>query len=465
MSAVDAEGAARTLAPMQPGLYLITGPNGSGKSQRARTLAERTEGAQLLSPESQQAFYEAELARDDSDFHGGADPGHTVRQLLGPDGAAHPLCSTFRLTPLLDHGYRTLSTGESRKALILRALVQRPTLLVLDEPFEGLDRAACRDLGQALAQVAASIAVVLAGALEGDGPGDGSAVPPDLVREVTALDRAPTPGHVVFRGSLAAFRAHAGGLRAVRPAPPVQDGPWHAADAALDPAIPLIALRAGRVAYGGQPVFEGLDFTLRAGEHTLLEGPNGSGKSTLLELFTGDHPQAYANDLTLFGRKRGTGESVWDIKRRVGLVSGRLHRDYRVAASVDTVLLSGLYDSIGLYDAPGPSARARARAWLRWLDLGLHGDDAFRELSFGTQRLVLIARAAIKVPPLVVLDEPTAGLDADNRAHALELVRSLCTQTASTLLFVTHRPDERDWWLREVGGPRLSLGGTALPDA
>ena len=123
---------------MQPGLYLITGPNGSGKSQRARTLAERTEGAQLLSPESQQAFYEAELARDDSDFHGGADPGHTVRQLLGPEGAAHPLCSTFRLTPLLDHGYRTLSTGESRKALILRALVQRPTLLVLDEPFEGL---------------------------------------------------------------------------------------------------------------------------------------------------------------------------------------------------------------------------------------------------------------------------------------------------------------------------------------
>jgi molybdate transport system ATP-binding protein len=149
---------------------------------------------------------------------------------------------------------------------------------------------------------------------------------------------------------------------------------------------------------------------------------------------------------------------VWDIKRQVGLVSGRLHRDYRVSASVETVLLSGLYDSIGLYDAPGPQARARAHEWLRWLDLGLRPDDAFRELSFGTQRLVLIARAAIKVPPLVVLDEPTAGLDADNRAHALRLVRSLCTQTQSTVLFVTHRPEERAWWRETVGGPHITLG-------
>jgi molybdate transport system ATP-binding protein len=148
---------------------------------------------------------------------------------------------------------------------------------------------------------------------------------------------------------------------------------------------------------------------------------------------------------------------VWDIKRQVGLVSGRLHRDYRVSASVETVLLSGLFDSIGLYEAPGPQARARAHGWLGWLGLGLHPDDAFRELSFGTQRLVLIARAAIKVPPLVVLDEPTAGLDTDNRAHALTLVRSLCTQTRSTVLFVTHRPDEREWWAETVRGPRVTL--------
>jgi molybdate transport system ATP-binding protein len=140
------------------------------------------------------------------------------------------------------------------------------------------------------------------------------------------------------------------------------------------------------------------------------------------------------------------------------MVSGRLHRDYRVGGSVEEVLLSGLFDSIGLYVRPEPSQRAKARAWLEWLELGLTPGTAFRELSFGQQRLVLIARAAIKVPPLVVMDEPTSGLDADNREHALELIESLCTQHKSTVLFVTHRDDERVFWRERIGGARLSLG-------
>ena len=173
------------------------------------------------------------------------------------------------------------------------------------------------------------------------------------------------------------------------------------------PDVPLVRLVGGRVAYGEQVVFDGLDFTVAAGQHTLIEGPNGSGKSTLLEMITGDHPQAYSNDLHLFGRRRGTGETVWDIKKNVGVVSARLHRDYRVGGSVEEVLLSGLFDSIGVYQKVEPSDRARAKAWLDWLELGLPPTAAFRELSFGQQRLVLIARAAIKVPPLVVMDEPT----------------------------------------------------------
>ena len=152
-------------------------------------------------------------------------------------------------------------------------------------------------------------------------------------------------------------------------------------------------------------------------------------------MITGDHPQAYSNDLHLFGRRRGSGETVWDIKKNVGIVSARLHRDYRVGGSVEEVLLSGLFDSIGVYQKPEPSDRARALAWLAWLELGIAPSAAFRELSFGQQRLVLIARAAIKVPPLVVMDEPTSGLDAENRLRALELVESLCTQQKST------RPD------------------------
>jgi molybdate transport system ATP-binding protein len=447
---------------MLPGLYLVTGPNGSGKSHEARRLAEITPGARLLSAETQQAFYERELAEDESNFRGGADLGRTVRQLLGDAGVAHPLCRAFRLDGLLARGYRQLSTGESRKVLLLRALLEQPSLLVFDEPFEGLDHAACGELRHALEHLAESMPVVVAGTFSPTHPDTARLLPLHLLREVTLLG---AHGGTVFRGSADAWLAHAAEATTARPAPPVDDGPWHETDPRSSPGTPLITLRNGRIAYGEQVVFDGLNLTVRAGEHTLIEGPNGSGKSSLLELFTGDHPQAYANDLTLFGRRRGTGESVWDIKRSVGLVSGRLHRDYRVSASVETVLMSGLFDSIGLYETPGPRARTRARRWLAWLGLGLHPDDAFRELSFGAQRLVLVARAAIKVPPLVVLDEPTAGLDADNRAHVLALVGSLCTQTASTVLFVTHRPDEREWWQRQVGGPVLTLGSLGPPSS
>ncbi len=445
---------------MLPGLHLITGPNGSGKSREAQRVVDTHPGAQLLSAETQQAFYERELIEDESNFRGGADLGRTVRVLVGEAGTSHPLSHAFRLDALLDRGYRQLSTGESRKVLLLRALLAEPSVLVLDEPFEGLDVAACAELRDALEHVAAEIPVVVAGTFTPRHPDTARLLPMGLLREVTLLGA----DGAMRRMSAGAWLALTTDETKVRPAPPVDDGPWHEGDptrltvAPSAPGTPLIVLRNGRIAYGEQVVFEGLDMTVRAGQHTLVEGPNGSGKSSLLELFTGDHPQAYANDLTLFGQRRGTGESVWDVKRNVGLVSGRLHRDYRVSASVLTVLISGLFDSIGLYEAPGPRAQARALRWLHWLGLGLHPDDAFRELSFGHQRLVLVARAAIKVPPLVVLDEPTAGLDADNREHVLELVGSLCTQTASTVLFVTHRPDERAWWQAQVGGPCITLG-------
>jgi molybdate transport system ATP-binding protein len=416
--------------PAGAGLTLVTGANGSGKSTAARALAARVAGARLLSAESQQAFYEALLAADESNFQQGVDAGSSVRELLGEPGRSHPLFAAFRLAPLWERGYRLLSTGEARKVLLLEAVLAAPALLILDDPFEGLDRAACGELAEAIAQVAQRLPVVVVGTF---GPGQ-LPFPREALREVVAIaDRRPAVD---------------------RPPPPVAMGSWYEP---LAPGVPLVALTGGCVRYGDQVVFEDLDFRVGPGQHTLIEGPNGSGKSTLLEMITGDHPQAYSNDLHLFGRRRGSGETVWDIKRKVGVVSARLHRDYRVGGSVEEVLLSGLYDSIGVYQQPEPSDRARAAAWLAWVGLGLAPTAAFRALSFGQQRLVLIARAAIKVPPLVVMDEPTAGLDGENRLRALELVSSLCTQQKSTVLMVTHRADERAFWQERVGGAILSL--------
>jgi molybdate transport system ATP-binding protein len=426
-----AEQALADFTPAGPGLTLVTGPNGSGKSTAARALAARVAGAQLLSAESQQAFYEAQLAADESNFQQGADTSSTVGQLLGQAARQHPLLAAFRLEALWDRGYRRLSTGEARKTLLLQAVLRAPPLLILDDPFDGLDHAARAELARAIVATAERLPVVVVGAFDGaDLP-----FPAQAVQKVLRIGaRAPGSGR--------------------RTPPPIDQGSWYEAP---DPAVPLVRLVGGRVSYGDQVVFDGLDFTVFAGQHTLIEGPNGSGKTTLLEMITGDHPQAYSNDLHLFGRRRGSGETVWDIKKKVGLVSARLHRDYRVGGSVEEVLLSGLYDSIGVYQKPEPSHRARARAWLDWLELGLAPTAAFRELSFGQQRLVLIARAAIKVPPLVVMDEPTSGLDPENRARALDLVDSLCTQQKSTVLMVTHRPDERAFWQERIRGAILSL--------
>ena len=434
------------LASDGPGLTLVTGPNASGKSSVARALAASVAGARLLSAESQQAFYEAQLAADESNFRGGVDTSIRVRELLGARGLAHPLFVAFRLEGLSERGYRLLSTGEARKVLLLEAVLSEPSLLILDEPFDGLDRAAQAELAHAIAVVAAHLPLLVVGAFGArDLP-----FPVQAVREVLVVaDR-----RLSFRGTPQAFLDRDAQRPAQRAAPPVGLGSW---SEPLPPGVPLVELRAGSVRYGEHVVFERLDFRVAPGQHTLIEGPNGSGKSSLLEMLTGDHPQAYSNDLHLFGRRRGSGETVWEIKKNVGLVSARLHRDYRVGGSVEEVLLSGLFDSIGVYQRVEPSHRARAQAWLAWLELGLAPSAAFRELSFGQQRLVLIARAAIKLPPLVVLDEPTSGLDADNRARVLELVRSLCAQRQSTVLMVTHRGDERAFWQEHIGGAILSL--------
>jgi molybdate transport system ATP-binding protein len=428
-----------------PGLTLVTGPNGSGKSTAARALGARAAGAQLLSAESQQAFYEAQLAADESNFNQGVDTSSTVRQLLGDSGRGHPLFAAFRLEALWERGYRLLSTGEARKVLLLQAVLRAPSLLILDDPFDGLDRAACAELARAIVHVSERLPVLVVGTF------GARELPfaPEALREVVVIAER----RLIFRGTPQDFLARPDQSHRRRP-PPVELGSWYEP---LDPSVPLVQLRGGQVRYGEQVVFEGLDFSVFPGQHTLIEGPNGSGKSSLLEMLTGDHPQAYSNELHLFGRRRGSGETVWEIKKNVGLVSARLHRDYRVGGSVEEVLLSGLFDSIGVYQKPEPSHRARALAWLSWLELGLAPGAAFRDLSFGQQRLVLIARAAIKVPPLVVMDEPTSGLDAENRLRALELVESLCTQQKSTLLMVTHRVDERAFWQERIGGAILSL--------
>lgn len=432
-----------TLAPQA--CWAFVGSNGSGKTALASALcgelavrAGAVSGrvrAERLSFESQQRLGELDWRRRNTDLLGEEEEaGYRVSTLMletgGEEPEARALLARFGIGSLWDRPYRHLSSGEGRKLLLARALLGRPELLVLDEPFDGLDQGSRRDLMSLLAQLVAQgqrLAVIVNRfdeippfashlGLLGErrlllaGERDavlGSQEVAQLARAETASPRLPPP------------------LMVPEPLPPG----------------PRVVMKAMRIAYGDQVIIDGLDWIIAEGEHWQLVGPNGAGKSTLLALITGDHPQGYNNELHLFGRRRGSGESIWQIKRHIGLVSPALHLDYRVNCSVQTVILSGFYDSIGLYTRPGDRQLALADQWLALLGLEGRGAQPFHSLSFGQQRLVLIARALVKHPPLLILDEPLQGLDPLNRHLVREMVARFIG-AGTQLLFVSHHPED-----------------------
>jgi len=204
----------------------------------------------------------------------------------------------------------------------------------------------------------------------------------------------------------------------------------------------LIDLRDVTVVHHGVPVFENLCWTVSSGQHWAVSGPNGSGKTTLLKLVAGDHPQAYANTVRVFGKLRGGGGSIGEIKAGIGLISAELQVRYRKAVTAEEVVLSGFFDSVGLYRRASSAQQAAARVWMESFGIQPLAAKKFNHLSHGEQRMVLLARAMVKPPRLLVLDEPCQGLDSSNRRLILQAVDHIAAAGSTTILYVTHHSDE-----------------------
>jgi molybdate transport system ATP-binding protein len=196
------------------------------------------------------------------------------------------------------------------------------------------------------------------------------------------------------------------------------------------------------VRYGSTTILRNLNWVVNEGESWALLGPNGSGKSTLLSLIIGDHPQVYMNQVEVFGRPRGTGESIWELKRDIGWVSPELHLHFDEAATCFEVAVSGFYETIGLFEAPTARQRAAARHWLARFDLLHAARTPLYALSTGMQRMVLLARALVKKPRLLILDEPCQGLDSAHRELFVGTIDHLLRAGSVTCIYVTHREDE-----------------------
>lgn len=417
-------------------LALLVGDRGSCSAD----ILDLPEDPAFITFQGQQELFEQEVRNDNTDFLDRVDPGTLVREFL-PNYSDHlSLLKSFGLDHCLDLGYRQLSSGQSRKLLLAQKLANGPQTLIIQNPYDGLDDKSCLELDAALLQLSRQeVELILFINSEND-------IPPWCSH--LALIHS---GRLEIAGPTRQVKEQFADRKRLLTVDdtPVSDPYLDATTVRHEKREELVHLREGFAAYGENTLFQGLDLTIFTGDHTLITGPNGCGKSTLLDIITGDNPKCYANFLRIFGRRRGSGESIWDIKKQMGIVSPALHRNHRVPGTPVHVILSGLHDSIGLYTQVHNPEVKEARQWLEWISLQDKGDIPFRKLTFAEQRLVLIGRALIKRPKLLILDEPTQGLDDTNRNTLLDLLEKIVKRKLATILFVSHRKDEQRSFFRQ----------------
>ncbi len=480
---------------MQAGeAWLVIGPNGGGKSDFLSALAEKRSiipntpekgeaessfynffehKTSLVSLEKAADIITEERNRDESDYiEGGVDHGRTGRLFLyeAKNGTLKPnekptkeidrietypevkLCGVEKI---LDRGLKYMSTGEIRRTLLCAALFSGKKLLILSDPFAGLDAESRKILFDFFnfitgKQTSAKESffdypcVIL-------GMERYTEIPSSITNVIEFMD-----GKVSFCGTKTEYEKLAEKRNNESYATKAEEkevlkNEINSIDTESENLtnrdnLPeeLIVMKNVNVGWDGKYVLSDLTWTLHRGEHWLIRGPNGSGKTTFLELITGDNMQVFSNDISLFGARRGSGESVWDIKHKLGIVSYRLHVEYRMVGgtSLESVIISGFHDSIGLYEQKTDIEKSLAEKWLNLGGFEGRGDESFNNLSYGEQRAILILRAVVKKPAVMILDEPCHGLDEENRFMILNLLETIAASGTTTFLHVTHDPTE-----------------------
>jgi molybdate transport system ATP-binding protein len=336
---------------------------------------------------------------------------------------------------LLGRAGHLLSNGEAKKVLLARALLRSPSLLILDEPYEGLDeRAKMESKALVDSLMTGPMRVILVTHRFGE-------ISPKVSHVLCVKDC-----RVMMQGSAEDMLKPEmiSRIYGERGLGEEGKGFYSRPQKEMRPSASqeLIRMRNTTVRYGGHVVLDHIDWTVRRGENWAVLGPNGAGKSKLLELITGDNVQGYANDIHLFGRKKGSGETVWEIKEKLSIVSAEFQMRYQKPIPAYNVICSGFFDSVGLYHGCTEEQHRAVRDWIGFLGMADLARKRFDYLSHGQQRLILLARAMVKSPLLMILDEPCDGLDYANRRNVLEFIEFIGSRTATDLIYVTHHKDE-----------------------
>ncbi len=344
------------------------------------------------------------------------------------------LVGWFGISDLIRKKVNMLSSGELRKFLIVRSLMAKPRILILDNPFIGLDTVSRTILNDLLVRLSEldGLQIVLVLSNPQDIPEVVTHILPVKDKTILpVLSRTDFLEDKPFIDSL--FSLHGKSESISLPNSNNISSPLLFDNAAV--------LKNIHIKYDDRTILKDLDWTIKSGDKWALLGANGSGKSTLLSLICGDNPQAYANDITLFDRKRGTGESIWDIKKRIGYISPEMHLYYLKNIRCLDVVGSGFFDTIGLYRKCDAEQEKTALEWMRLFKVDHLQEVSFLNVSSGEQRLILLARVFVKNPDLLILDEPLHGLDVANKKRVKEIIEEFCKDNKS-LIYVTHYEDE-----------------------
>ena len=343
------------------------------------------------------------------------------------------LYNLFGVEEMLNKHIVLLSSGEMRKFQIVKTLLTNPRVLIMDNPFIGLDvdtRVLLKDLfSQLISQFSLQLVLVVSK------PND----IPDFITHVIPVEDLTCCKKTTRGEFLSICQQGTSFILSNEKVQRILD--LENENEKLD-ADEIVNLDKASIRYGNRCILNNLDWTIKKGEKWALSGENGAGKSTLLSLICADNPQSYTCNITLFGKKRGTGESIWDIKKRIGYVSPEMFRAYLKNLPVIDIVASGLFDTVGLYRRPKPEQLFICEWWLDIFGISNLKDRNFLQLSSGEQRLVLLTRAFVKDPDLLILDEPLHGLDNYHCRLVKDIIEAFCRRSDKTLIMVTHYQEE-----------------------
>lgn len=339
---------------------------------------------------------------------------------------SNPLFKSLDISSLLGRRVIHLSSGEMRRMIIAKALFEKPSMIIFDNPFNGLDVQMVPQVDDLLAKLPQTEMQTMFICPTADKM-------PSCTTHVLLL----TGCKVSYCGPIAGFNAES------EIADSKVSVDWQRIPS-IEPcdSDEIVRMTDIEISYGKHIVQQHLNWTIRRGEKWALQGPNGTGKSTLLSYIFADNPQAYAKDIALFDRERGTGESIWDIKKRIGFTSSEMHLYYREPVSCLKIVESGFFDSIGLFRNCSETQEQTAKYVMNVVGISHLEERSFLKISSAEQRLVLFARTLVKNPEVLILDEPFHGLDNRNLHHCINIVEDFCRQPGKTLVFVTHNANE-----------------------